>query len=365
MVPAVRWLIVAAVALALVAAPSLVRAIPARSSTIGAADLAHRIRAAYDAGWSGEVVAQGNLRVPLTAATFSGIARLLGERTDLRVWWRTPDDWHVDRMTATGESDIAVDGGLEVTWDYESRRVRVLPYSSVRLPDDSDVVPTSLAHRLLSGAGPSELSRLPSKRVAGRSAAGLRLVPADPRSTIGRVDVWADDTTGVPLRVDVYAARSSRPVLTTQVVTFDPSRPSRAEAHMHLDPRLSFTRGQAVDEAAGANVFAPFVQPDRVAGLPRLGDPTYYGAVGVYGHGPTALLAVPLREFVASQLRDQLRRSPQATEDPEGVSLAVGPVSILLTDVAQAHFLVVGTVTPQTLLAAAQDLAHGVRRTVR
>ena len=134
MVPAVRWLIVAALALALVAAPSLLRAIPARSSTIGAVELAHRVRAAYGAGWSGEVVSQGNLRVPLTAATFSDIARLLGERTDLRVWWRTPDDWHVDRMTATGESDIAVDGGLEVTWDYESRRVRVRPSSIANSP---------------------------------------------------------------------------------------------------------------------------------------------------------------------------------------------------------------------------------------
>ncbi|MBV9830456.1 MAG: hypothetical protein JOZ82_02595, partial [Marmoricola sp.] len=162
-----------------------------------------------------------------------------------------------------------------------------------------------------------------------------------------------------------YAAHSSRPILSTQVVSFDASRPSSAQAHMHLDPGLSFTRGQAVDEAAGANVFAPFVQPDEVAGLPRLGDPTYYGAVGVYGHGPTALLAIPLREFVADQLRDQLRRSPQATEDPEGVSLAVGPISILLTDVAHAHFLVLGTVTPQTLLTVAHDLAHGVHRTVR
>ncbi len=49
-----------------------------------------------------------------------------------------------------------------------------------------------------------ELSRLPARRVAGRSAAGLRLVPADPASTIARVDVWADEASGLPLRVEVY-----------------------------------------------------------------------------------------------------------------------------------------------------------------
>ena len=294
MVPAARWLIVAAVALAIVAAPSALRAIPARSSTISAVELAHQVRAAYDRGWSGEVDSQGNLRVPITTSTFSGVSRLLGATTDLRVWWRGRDDWRVDRMRATGESDLAVDGGLEVTWTYESRKVRVLPYSSVRLPDDSDVVPVSLAHRMLSGAKASELSRLPSKRIAGRSAAGLRLVPADPRSTISRVDIWADESTGVPLRVDVYAAYSTHPVLSTQLLSFDPERPSATDAHMHLDPGLSFTRGQAVDEAAGANVFAPFVQPGEVAGLPRLGDPDLVRggrrlrprSDGVAGHPP-------------------------------------------------------------------------------
>ena len=163
----------------------------------------------------------------------------------------------------------------------------------------------------------------------------------------------------------MYAAHSTHPVLSTQLLSFDPGRPSASDTHMHLDPGLSFTRGEAVDEAAGANVFAPFVQPAEVAGLPRLGDPTFYGAVGVYGHGPTALLAIPLRDFVAGQLSDQLRRSSTVTKDHTGVSLAVGPVSILLTDVAHAHFLVVGTVTPSTLVSAAHDLARGVRRTVR
>jgi hypothetical protein len=365
MVPALRWLAVAAVAITVAAAPTLVRAVPPRGSDVSAVALASRIRADYGRGWSGEVASTGYLQLPITTSTFSGVARLLGQRTELRVWWRGPKDWRVDRLRSTGESDLAVDGGLEVTWSYETRKVRVLPYSSVRLPDDSDVVPTSLAHRMLSGARPSELSRLPSRRIAGRSAAGLRLVPSDRRSTIGRVDIWADST-GVPLRVDVYAAHADRqPVLSTRMVTFDPGRPSTDQAHMHLDPRLSFTRGEAVDEAAGANVFAPFAPPDEVAGLPRLGDPTYFGAVGVYGRGPTALLAIPLRDFVAGQLRDQLSRSSRSRDDSAGVALEVGPVSILLTDVADGHFLVVGTVTPATLVAAARDLAHGVRRTAR
>jgi hypothetical protein len=366
MVPAVRWLLVAAVALGLAAAPAVVRAIPPRGSDIAAAALAHRIRAANDRGWSGEVRSQGSLQVPVSTSAFSGVSRLLAGNADLRVWWRSPTNWRVARLRDTGESDLTVDGGLAVRFNYETSKVSVVPYSPVRLPEDSDVVPASLAHRMLSGAKPAELTRLASKRVAGRSAAGLRLVPSDRRSTISRVDVWADDATGIPLRVDVYDAKSgARPFLTTQVISFDPTRPSAKEARLDLAPRLSFTRGVSLDEAAGANAFAPFVPPARLVGLPRLGDAVDFGAVGAYGRGPTAVLAIPLRGFVARGLRTELRKSHSSREEGNRIALEIGPISVLLADVAQGHFLIAGTVTPSTLLAAAKDLQSGVQRTSR
>ena len=43
-------------------------------------------------------------------------------------------------------------------------------------------------------------ARPPDRRHA---AAGLRLSPADPDTTVGRVDVWADPPTGLPLHVEV------------------------------------------------------------------------------------------------------------------------------------------------------------------
>ena len=366
MVPAVRWLVVAALALGLAAAPAVGRAIPPRGSDIRATALAHHMRAAYDLGWSGEVRSYGSLAVPISESAFSSVARLLGGDSDLRVWWRNSTNWRVDRLSSTGESDLSVDGGLAVRWRYETRKVTVTPYSPVRLPEDEDMVPVSLAHRMLSGAKPGELSRLPSRRIAGHSAAGLRLVPSDHRSTIGRVDMWADDTTSVPLRVEVYAAGKPRtPVLRTELISFDGGRPSRTDTRLDLAPSLSFTRGTSLDEAAGANAFAPFVPPARVAGLPRLGDAVDFGAVGVYGRGPTAILAIPLRGFVARGLRTELRKSHSSREEGNRIALEMGPISVLLADVAQGHFLIAGTVTPSTLLAAAKDLASGVQRTSR
>ena len=54
---------------------------------------------------------------------------------------------------------------------------------------------------------------------AGHAAAGLRLVPENARSTIARVDIWADQSSGLPLAVKVYAAPAGAvPVLSTELV---------------------------------------------------------------------------------------------------------------------------------------------------
>ncbi len=363
MVPWARWLVVAVSALALVAAPLVPLVLPVHDSPVGAPRLAQRILASPEQGWSGEVRARGSLQVPLTGSTFGGVARLLGEESTLRVWWRGPEDWRIDRLRATGESDLVRNGGLSVRWNYEDNRVNFTPFSRIRLPNDSDLVPSSLAVRMLTGAAPAELSRLPARRVAGRSAPGLRLVPADERSTIAHVDVWADVETGLPLRVEVYADPAGAPVLATELVSLDPVPPPPGRTDFQLSPTLDFSRGVSMDDAAGANAFAPFVPPAAVAGLSRLGREADFGAVGVYGRGPTALLAIPLRSSVARALRAQLRRSPESREDGRGIAMEIGPLSVRLEQARSGNFLLTGTVTAGTLEDAATDIAAGVVRT--
>lgn len=368
MVPAARWLIVALLAAALVGTPLVLRSLPAEGSNLGAVALASRISDSAALGWSGEVRSVGSLSVPVGGSTFGGLARLLGEESRLLVWWRGPQSWRVDRIRVTGESDLVHDGGLSVQWDYEGNHARFAPYSAVRLPDDSDALPPSLAALLLSGARPEELSRLPARRVAGRSAAGLRLVPADHRSTVARVDVWADESTGVPLRVDAYAVHGSsrRPVVSTTFEIFHPGRPPRSRTGIELAASLDYSRGVSQDEAGGANLFAPFVPPDQLAGLSRRGDASAYGAVGVYGRGPTALIALPLRRSVSEQLAAQLRRSSSSRAVPSGIAMEVGPLSVLLVEMGDGgHFLLAGTVTPATLRRASADLITGVRTVTR
>ena len=360
MVPGARWLVVGLLVVAVASPPTLLRHAPASGSDATATELLSRVRAASDRGWSGEVRAVGSLEVPLTGSTFGGVARLLGEQSDLRVWWRDEEHWRVDRIRTSGEQDLVREGDRTTRWSYESGRATYTPYSPIRLPDDADVVPQSLARRLLAGARPGELSRLPSRRVAGRSAAGLRLVPADGRSTISRVDVWADLSSGLPLRVDAYAVgRPQRPVLTTELTTLDLQRPSRAVTTFVPADGIRVSRRAALDEAAGANAFAPIRLPDEAAGLPRRGRPEDFKAVGVYGRGPIAVLGVPLRGSVANGLKDQLNESSAAVDTGTQVSLQIGPLSVLLLYAGRGGLLVTGTVTPATLETAAKDLVAG------
>jgi len=63
---------------------------------------------------------------------------------------------------------------------------------SLRLPRAADLTPPALAIGLLDEAGQNaRFSVIAPLRVAGKSAAGLQLTPADPASTIARIDMWA------------------------------------------------------------------------------------------------------------------------------------------------------------------------------
>lgn len=359
MTPARRWLLVAVVAV-LVTTPALLRAHwPAQASSLSAVEIRARIQQSAELSWSGQATTRGTLQVPVTSS-FSAVAGLLSDESQLRVWWHDGAHWRVDQTRPTGESDLIRDGGLATQWRFESEKATVTPYSTVRLPDKSDVLPPTLAARMLSGAKPSELSRLPARRVAGHDSAGLRLDPADTRSTIDHVDIWADEGSGLPTQVEVYAEGRPRPVLATQLTDLDLGVPPASVTQFHAPQGVKVSFRGAIDAAAGANAFAPFVPPSSVAGLARRGEPSDLGAVGVYGRGPTAIIAIPLRGNIAAALRTQLRKSGSSTDTAEGTGLSVGPLSVLVPPGHYGAVLLAGTVTPATLEEAASDVrAHG------
>ncbi|MAS53376.1 MAG: transcriptional regulator [Pimelobacter sp.] len=351
-----RWCVVAVVAAVVVAAPLLPRLVPASASDVTAAELLSRVQASGDQAYSGYVETDGAVQLAV-GDDFSDLAELFGDRLRLRVWWQDEDAWRVNRLLLSGEEDLVHDGERTTSYDYERARAVTSRDPDIRLPRTSDLVPPSMGRITTDGADADEVSRLPARRIAGVSAPGLRLEPASGQTTIDHVDLWADEETGLALRVEVYAG-SSAPVLTTVFEEFSAAGPEPDQVADTWSGQVERDFDDTVDLADAANQYAPFRVPRRVAGLERRTAGT--GAVGVYGTGVTRLIAVPLREGDADDLRESLLGSPAAVATDTGTLLAVGPVSVFLTSEGFSYVLA-GTVTDETLLRAAEDIVAGVR----
>jgi hypothetical protein len=340
----------------LVTLPLAVRQLPARSSAATAGDLLAAVRASGSVGHSGYAESVGGLRLPLTA-DFTALTSLLGDRSRIRVWWRGAEDWRVDTVQTTGEAGLYRDRDGVWSWDFEQDQTVRTSEPAVRLPRVADVEPAALARRLLSEARPADVTRLPARRVAGRSAPGLRLRPSDPGTTIDRVDVWVDEPTGLGVRVEVYGTGSARPVLETAYLDLSTATPPPS-ATRFTPPDPARVRGETnPDLAAAINVFSPVLPPARLADLPARPEVDGFGSVGTYGSGLTLLVAVPLPGRVSRPLAGELAGTPGAVRTDDGIRLAVGPLSLLLTTSGPRGWLLTGTVTPATLDRAAAQLA--------
>jgi hypothetical protein len=292
---------------------------------------------------------------------FTDIADLLGGDTRMRVWWRSPDQWRVDKLLPTGEVDLFHHGRGTIRWDYERREAQTGVDPAIRLPRDADLLPPALAHRVLTGTDPADVVRLPARRVAGHDALGLRLRPRDRRTSIDHVDLWADPDTGVVLALEVYGD-AAQPALSTAFTSVTLEQPPARATSFHAAPGLRQTVDDVLDIADAANQYAPVRPPRTVAGLSR--SPSSREAVGIYGTGLTQVMALPLQSRDAHYLAEQLRTSGAREIDGQLV-LRAGPLGVALTfshrpfDVA---WVVTGTVTDQTLVRAAHDLDVGAGR---
>ncbi len=355
-----RWLAVLAAAAVLVALPALVAAIPAQTSNLSAAALLERITDSAGLPYSGYAEANGGLALPVTER-FGSLADLFGGRTQLRAWYRSATDWRVDAIGFAGESDVHHDESGDWSWNYEANTVdrtgSPVP-AQARLPAAADLLPTELGRRLLSQALPQEASRLGSQRIAGRSAPGLRITPRQPASSIAAVDVWADAATGLPLRVRVQGKQSGSAALTSSFLDFSPSLPPASVTSFvpPLDARVSDRPSR--DLVTAIDQFGAVLPPARLAGLDRNRQLPGLGSVAVYGRGVTELVAVPLPTRIGYSLSQELADATGTDPGEPRLSLTVGPLTLLLSSARQrdAAWLLVGTVTAETLAGAAAEL---------
>jgi hypothetical protein len=357
-----RWAVSAAVLAVVLALPFLVRYAPVGVPGTDAAALLARMQASSSHPYAGYAESTGSLALPSTDQLFD-VSTLLSSRTQVRVWWRTATDWRSDVISSAGESSTRTATAVVTTWDYEDNRVvATLPEvpGTVRLPTATDTLPPQLAARMLGEATAAEVTGLPARRVAGRPAVGLRFQPADPLTSIGRVDAWADEASGIPVLVEVFARTGETAAMSSTFLDFTDAAPSDSDLAFTPPPGVRVRAGQRYDLVRDVVRSAGARPPATLLGFGRAKPAPGLETIGEYGRGVTQLAVSRLPERLAGPLRDQLVLATTAQRVTQGVVVTVGPVGLLLTDVGAGgqSWLVAGTLTQDGLAQAAAQLGN-------
>ena len=363
-----RWAVVGAAAALVVGVPAVVAAVTTPSGTVDAGALRDRVARSADQAYQGVAVVRGTSALP-ALPKLEDVTALLTGVTTVRSWYRSPERWRFDVVSTAGERDTYRAPGGEFVWDYGANQLtQLIGTPAVRLPRAGDLVPPELARRLLATAAGDVVTALDAREVAGRRADGLRLVPADPDTTIGRVDVWADEETGVPLQVEVTPRGADRPILTTAFDRFTPGAPDDDVLVPELALGAGFTAVDAPDVAGALGFLGGDPPQASLAGRPlRQADGAGVRGVGVYGAGLASFVALPVPREVGSSVADAGTKAGAGDVTvPQGriVSLAVPPLSVVIarSTVARRWYLLVGMVDTSVLRAAATELIAQPRR---
>ena len=205
-------------------------------------------------------------------------------------------------------------------------------------------------------------------RVAGRSAAGLRMTPSDPASTVGRVDIWADPSSGLPLMVEVFGRGSGRPALQSLFFQVSPWHPDQQVLTPDRAPGTGFTVTNAGNLAGVLSNLGLVALPAELAGRLRLPVQPGFETIGAYGGGLTTFAVLGVRGSAGRHL------VPDAvTAGGTPLVIAGGAAAEISAPLLNAvivrppgffvTFLLAGTVSTQVLEQAATQLTELVALT--
>ena len=200
-------------------------------------------------------------------------------------------------------------------------------------------------------------------RVAGRAAAGLRMTPADPESTVGRVDIWADPSSGLPLMVEVFGRGSGRPALQSLFFQVSPWRPDSRVLTPARAPGTGFTVTRASSLAGALSHLGLVSLPAELAGRIRLPVQPGFETVGAYGGGLTTFAVLGVRGSAGRRLIPDAVKAGGAPLVIAGGAAAEISAPLLNAVLVRppgffVTFLLAGTVSTQLLEQAATDLTE-------
>jgi len=329
--------------------PVIASALPVSVPRLTASQLRTRILASADEPYAGYAESNATFGLPPVTG-LTGLTSLLNGVTKMRVWQATPARWRVDVLSDAGERDTYQLGGYRsYIWNSGAQLLtEVRGQQTYRLPRPADLVPPALALRMLSEAGrQARFSVIAPVRVAGQSAAGLRVTPADPASTVGRVDIWADPSSGLPLRVEVFGRGSSSPALESLFFQVSP---------WHPDPRV-------LTPARAAGTGFTVTSAAQLAGRIRLPVQPGFETIGAYGGGLTTFVVLAVRGSAGRNLVPDVVSAGGTPLDIAGGAGAGISAPLINAIVVRPPgwfwtFLLAGPVSAQLLERAATDLTE-------
>jgi hypothetical protein len=294
-----RWTIVVGGIAALCLVPAVLALAPVPDVSADPGDLRARILASATKPYEGYVESRGAVGLP-DLPELRDVVGLLSGSARIRTWYASPTAWRTALVDNTGERDMYQTADGLYLWDFERNlTLRVTGDVSTRPPWAADAVPPELARRMLrSVTQRDKVEPIAARRVAGIAAPGLRVTSADQATTIGRVDVWADPESGLPLRVEISGRGAGDPVFASQFEELSQERPDQKVLEPGETRHVVDTDDAvelALDQVARVGL------PERLGGQRRVGavDPT--SGVSVYGDGWARFAVVAVRGRVGSR----------------------------------------------------------------
>jgi hypothetical protein len=349
--------VVAGVAALLAVLPAAVAALPVTSGRVGAEELLARVRASTAVPYQGYAQSHATLGLPDVPQAGQAVA-LLGETTRMRAWVESPEVWRVDELLPGGERDLYHQPGEALLWDSGRRRaVITLGEPAVRFARPADLLPPDLGRRLAAAAAPEELTRIAGRRVAGVAALGLRITPRTPETTLGRVELWADPRSGLPLRVEVTARGAAGPAITTGFLDLRQARPPAELVRFQPPDDADVQYRDAPDAARLVGRLSRFVLPDELAGEPRRAS--LASAAGTYGRGYGVVAVLALPEWRSPRDAAFRQRVPSVTGPWGSASLVrTALLNGMAFESGEVAYVLAGTVTPEVLERIATRLVR-------
>jgi outer membrane lipoprotein-sorting protein len=264
-------------------------------------------------GLRGDVVEKSALGLPaLPSGTGSsgsgGLTGLLSGTHSLRVWIGNAGQVRAQVLDTLDETDVVSDGTDLWTYVYSTNTVThiTLPaksktgsHAAVTPSAVTPLSPNQLATTVLAAIDPStEVSFGGTAKVAGRDTYLLDVRPRTADTTVGLVRIAIDSTTGVALRVQIFASGASSAALTMGFTEVSFGAISASTFH--------FTPPQGAHSSAGTTAANGKATPPAATATPNA---TPAGAKPyVVGTGWSTVLVVPRGALTAKAPAQQAPR---------------------------------------------------------